>query len=152
MKQNKSTTTDLYSWRQQGEIYFWRYKTNPSDYAGWHLSADATGADSLLQLLGQCTQANDALFRTLTLSKPDAAAAVANCSDQVITFPKLKLIYTPDRAEQWIISETEDKPCLDISKQGAQILMQGLQDIMAGRGDYASGDKEHRLWFWWSLK
>ncbi|MDG9671955.1 hypothetical protein ONV78_29750 [Hahella sp. CR1] len=87
MRQNKSTTTDLYSWRQQGEIYFWRYKTNLSDYAGWHLSADATGADSLLQLLGQCTQANDALFRTLTLSKPDAAAAVANCSDQVITFP-----------------------------------------------------------------
>ncbi|AZZ93361.1 hypothetical protein EUZ85_22605 [Hahella sp. KA22] len=150
--QNKSTTMDLYSWRQQGEIYFWRYKNNPSNYAGWHLSADATGADSLILLLEQCIQIPDSLYRTLTLTKPDAAASVANCRDQVISFPKVKLIYTPDGKEQWTINETEGEPCLNISKQSAQILMQGLQDIKAGRGDYALGDKEHRLWFWWCLK
>ena len=40
-----------YRWKQRGIISLWRYTENSRNYSGWHLTADAAGCASLLELL-----------------------------------------------------------------------------------------------------
>ena len=43
-----------------------------------------------------------------------------------------------------------DRVRTELSTVQVESLMAGVEDIRAGRGDYAIGDDdEHQLWFWW---
>ena len=48
------------------------YRSNPSNYPGWHLNSDKTFCNSFIEFLYLLVEKNPGLKRTINLGKPDS--------------------------------------------------------------------------------
>ncbi|MBB5884906.1 hypothetical protein DYQ93_03355 [Xanthomonas sp. LMG 8992] len=138
-------------WTQSGRISLWRYLENERNYPGWHLNADSAGCQSLLTLL-DALAADGVGSRTLLITAPSKAElGVPNNRRGLAAWvapEKLRLtLSTTD--DHWSFPVDAEPAALEIGSGWLAALREGIAGIAKGRGDYAIGKGNHRLWFWW---
>ena len=139
------------NWKQKGNIYLWRYAGNPKNYSGWHLTGDNEGVESLLELLGLMLEENSGSNRTFRLSKPGMdITSVVGCRDRMIAESKVKFCYEVSEATELNINPNSDDFEIVINRNSTNHLIFGLKDVKNGKGDYSTGQKQNKLWFWWA--
>lgn len=139
-------------------LFLWTYEPQSArNYPGFHLAADPASCSVLVNWLEQHQSSEPRMQRTLPLT-PLRAGTVPPVSGKLPcqSFTKLKLTLRPrdhDLPEMAILSEGPHVG-LEISYSKLPELIQGLQDIANGNGDYAISAKSpsdrvvHQLWFW----
>ena len=140
-------------WKQQGRVFLWRYVENTRNYPGWHLTADAVGARSLLELTSLMRAASWPSRTTIDLTRPtEAILKVPNNRDgeaRWVGATRLCIRSAPELSPtHWDIRQVDDTVEL---RPGSEMLAQldrGLHDILDGRGDYSMGGPPAELWFW----
>lgn len=149
--------TDVTSWKQKGVISLWRYEENIRNYPGWHLTADATGVESLIFLLNLMRESCAATYRTITITPPSASAlCVPNNKGGKASFiapQKWRIEYTKraELSETWHFPVTSESASLLMGANFLALLAAGVEGILHGKGDYSigsSGADNSVLWFW----
>jgi len=132
------------------KICIWRYKESTRNYSGYHLSADKEGCQTLRKKLNQIQTST-----VVSLSAPDAKVlSVPNKQGgraKVVSGQKLRF-HTDDTLIHNCFRWEEDGSTwhLTCSREMIAKLIQGIDDIERGEGDYAIGDERgQNLWFWW---
>jgi hypothetical protein len=138
-------------WTLQGHLYLWRYKGDPRNYPGWHLTADADACQSLLGLIDSM-QASEFSSRTeISLSTPTAVQFVlVNAPWQPVAAQSLTLSYYPSKfaPDHWRLVEDSGRVNLELGHQPLGDLRQGIVDVGRFKGDYCIGRDGEKLWFW----
>jgi hypothetical protein len=141
---------NINKWKQSGNIYIWKYRSNPRNYPGWHLNADKQGCDSLIEFLSLLSDEDSGLKRTINLSKPDSRQYnVPTSQYKVKAEAKLVIIKSP-KENDFHFSYDSDKLTLNIGGSQIPEFVRGLTDVANGKGDYCIGDDGQELWFWWA--
>lgn len=151
----------VHAWKQSGNVYLWRYHESYRNYPGWHLSADHTGAESLLNLITELKEAFTTVYRTITLSEPtNEVLAVPNNRGGKARWwapSRLKIIFDPAPVAEntWSFPTDQDPAVLTVGREFLMKLQAGIHDVSRNKGDYSigGGTKEERseatcLWFW----
>jgi hypothetical protein len=147
-----------YRWKQRGIISLWRYTENSRNYSGWHLSADAAGCASLLELLQTLHASPESTYRTVRITPPSLTTLkVPNFRSAKWVAPtRWRIAFEPNAkaTSLWSIETQEDSVRLTLGGAMIQELASGVMDISRGEGDYSIGgsDEQPRLWFWWWLE
>ena len=145
-----------YRWKQRGIISLWRYTENSRNHSGWHLSADAAGCASLLELLQALHACPESVYRTVHITPPSPSTLkVPNFRSKWVAPTKWRIALEPNKESTslWSIEIQEDSVQLTLGGAMFQELANGITDISRGEGDYSIGgsDRQSRLWFWWWL-
>lgn len=150
---------DVERWRQRGEVFLWRYRDRPRNYPGWHLSADPAGAGSLLALLRLMSDARYSSAQVVAISEPTPRVlSVPNYgrgSDawQSAGRWQLRCTKAAASANEWKLAFTGSGLQLSVGERYLLALIGGVEDLAAGRGDYAisgeEADDHDCLWIWW---
>jgi hypothetical protein len=139
-------------WQQSGSVWLWRYRGSDKNYPGWHLTADRTGAASLIQLLDIFANSNEPVFRTVQLGHPTVAIrSVPNNRNADWTAPvKLRIGLAADPNE-WVLTCTDATAQLTLGLDWCPIFRQAVARIALGEGDFSIGppDRSQRLGLWW---
>ena len=145
-------------WRQKGEVFLWRYRDKPRNFPGWHLTASAEGAASLLELLRLMRDARYASKQIVTISDPTPRILrVPNYIrgvGQWRSAERWQLSYAKGRAEpgEWKLVFTGKELQLSVGETYLLKLIKGVEDVSRGIGDYSiSGDDagfHECIWFW----
>ena len=146
-------------WRQRGAVFLWRYRDEPRNYPGWHLSADPAGSESLLELFRLMRDAAHSSEQRISISDPTARVlSVPNYTrggDHWQSARRWHVVYPKGRAsvDEWKLVFAGSELRLSIGERYLLSLIQGVEDLAAGRGDYAisgeDADSPDCLWFWW---
>jgi hypothetical protein len=153
---------DLNAWKQEGNVYLWRYPDAFRNFPGWHLSADSVGAESLLELLSRLGESAVTAYRTVRITEPTRAVlSVPNNRGGNTRFwspLRLRLVFDPSDVAStlWELRLEHGQVNLSVGEKFRSLLVAGIVDIMERKGDYSIGGhrnepKEERtcLWFWW---
>lgn len=142
------------SWKQAGNVWLWRYTRNQRNYGGWHLTADAAGCSSLVELLKAFVEDGIPALRTVKISDPTVTIlSVPNKKSAWIAPSKLRISMSPV-ATDWLFPATTDPATLTLGGDWMDQLSQAIEGIQRNEGDYSIGqtaDKNQRLWFWWRV-
>lgn len=136
-------------------IYLWRYRENRRNYPGYHLTADVTGCELLINALSrhENTKAERQSLIPLSPVTPGILAVPANRRGDptVVSFGALLLSTQPGwAAERFELSESYPQCRLELSSAQAGCMLEGVRDIQRGKGDYCvGGEGDHVVWFWW---
>lgn len=143
-------------WRARGGVYIWHYRDNVRNYPGWHLTADAEGCTSLLELLTLMLEARYSSQTTITLKEPPAhVAGVANYGSRWYSASSIEIRYPKGQVEPdtWELTVTRGKIRLIMGEANIEAFLESIQDVQNGGGDYCLGPEDDRedmeLWFWW---
>ena len=148
-------------WKPSGTIILWTFRQQNKNYYGWHLTADAAGCESFIDLLDKMNSTSLPVKRTVPLDHPDhfpfsGIGGPFKWSDHVFA-QKLKLIYSSTLlAESWEATYSDGVFQLSIGARFLSRLRAGIVDIKRGEGDYSIGPwnekkPEDMLWFWWYI-
>ncbi|MFN4092363.1 MAG: hypothetical protein ACK4FG_05665 [Brevundimonas sp.] len=121
-------------------------------YSGWHVSADAEGCDSLLELLNALASARTADHRTLAIMDPKSVGVDRIFSDHALKVhhpTKLRLKFDPAAPEAELV-EASDRVTLTMGTDGLESLRKAVSDLRSDEADFSiSLAGEDRLSFWW---
>jgi hypothetical protein len=137
----------------QGNVYLWRYKGNARNYPGWHLTANAQGCASLLELLDQMRGAQFSSEPAIPLSAPtQRQIGVPNAPLQPVPMKGFQLYHSPTKlaADHWHLAESNERVRLEVGHENLSVLRKGIADVARHEGDYSIGPTGEELWFWWS--
>jgi hypothetical protein len=141
-------------WQQSGSVWLWRYLGSDRNYPGWHLTADSSGAASLVQLLDLFNNSKQPVFRTVQLGRPTAAIlSVPNNRNAKCAAPvKLRIVLAADPGE-WVFTRTDASAQLTLGRDWCPLFRQAVARIPLGEGDFSIGPPgpSQRLWLWWHL-
>lgn len=142
------------NWKQQGRIYLWHYLPTRSKYAGWHVTADVAGSESVVNLIDQMESESKPALRTISLTGASAhIAAVPSFGDMAHGAPgKMRLKYEP--ADQNLgVSLEDDRLLVQFGKSRLADLRSAFVEVGIGGGDFALWPDQAKgglpLWFWW---
>lgn len=140
-------------WNSSGRIACWRYRDNQRNYPGWHLTADAAGADALLDLVARMSAAPTTSERTIPLATPTAAdlEKVGNPGARHVSVERLHLRHRRETepAEYWRIVRQDTTLEISLGMETLAVFEEGVADIRRGHGDWSMGEEEPDvLWFW----
>jgi hypothetical protein len=127
----------------QGRVAFWRYRHPSRGSAGYHLTADASGCEYLLDQLSR----SDAVDLHLT-PVTEEILSIPNSGYDAVPFVGLR-IQIADNEESVTVEERHPRCTVTLSRKGVRELIAGVRDIAAGKGDYAIGPHGHEISFWW---
>lgn len=140
-------------WEQSGHIALWRYKERNRNYEGWHLTADASGCESLSALIEAMTADGSGASRSIGIKRPTRAMrSVPRSPEWAITVPSAWQISVGSEVSEWRFPETSEYAELRVGMDWLPLLADGIRDIRRGMGDYSIGDTDRGdlpLWFWW---
>lgn len=139
-------------WKQSGRLFLWRYEENPKNYRGLHLTADADGCRSLIELLNFMVKSEEESKRTIKLyPTTEYELKVTGCNNRAMPCSKLILTNRKDNDDYWNISDHNGIATIEGGNNSLSKMVGGLQDIQQGQGDYFIGSEGHELWFWWYI-
>lgn len=143
-------------WKQRGSLALWRHTENERNFPGWHLTADASGSDSLVELLDAFVADGRSASRILRITKPTPRLlSVPNNRHGGANWEapaKLRLSFTATSEEHWSFPSDIKPAQLTIGADWIKPLKEGVEGLILGRGDYAIGSSDDLslpLWFWW---
>ena len=148
--------SDVTKWAQSGTVSLWRYSENPRAFRGWHLTADDAGVASIISLLKLLARSDPADFRTISITPPTPRMLQApnyqRGDAQTVSPLKWRLSHAC-AANTWSFPIGLDPASLTVGDAYVPELIQGLEGIPSGLGDYSIGNEDSatRLWFWWLL-
>ncbi|MCP5076546.1 MAG: hypothetical protein GY951_00590 [Psychromonas sp.] len=135
-------------------IYLWKYQQKNRNYAGHHLSADAEGAEYLIELLGHLETTTKSKSKTVHLSPvTKKVLSVPGYNAPIVKYNEWKLELVTEAKDEYFEFDRNNSNCiLKLSNAQAGCIMDGVKDISQGKGDYCiGGDKDNVIWFWWYL-
>jgi len=135
-------------------IYLWTYKQRNRNYAGHHLSADAEGAEYLIELFGRLETTTKSKSKTVQLSPvTKKILSVPGYNAPVVKYNEWKIdLDTEAKDEYFEITGNGSNCILNLSSAQAGCILEGAKDISQGKGDYCiGGDKDNVIWFWWHI-
>ena len=139
--------------QQRGSISLWRYTESTRNFSGWHLSANDDGAIALKSILHALQESGGTC--TLTVTRPSAAVlSVPNNrgGHAAWSAPNRWRICYQATADEWRFPPTGEPAVLTLGTTHLGQLVAGLDDILAGQGDYSIGIEGEELWFWWQIR
>jgi hypothetical protein len=135
---------------QAMNAHIWRYQDNRRNYPGYHLSADFDGCDALLRWLRRMDNGLEFRLKPVT---PEVLGIPNNQhgSAKAISCALFKIKVETNLAKDHLLfSEISGRLTLECSQLQAERVIQGIEDMAKGRGDYSVGEIDpHILWFWW---
>ena len=150
--------------KRRGAIFLWRYRDNARNYPGWNLSADASGACSLLRRLRALAQSSHGTSRTVNVDVPTLTVLrVPNNEGGKARWwapSRWRVAFQPDpeHRDLWKFPDDEDPAVLTLGRDRLADLIKGVEAITHGRGDYSIGGSagdpsrpQAELWLWWYL-
>jgi len=149
-------------WRSAGKLYLWRYPGNPRQYSGWHCTADKSGGEALLELLGAFGAEESIVSRVLPLAVPtreilevpNFEGGRAPCAAHT----QWRISFHPGAtdARLWRFPSSEALAHLELGLEQLPRLAAGVRELMSGGGDCCIGQDSKQsvaecsdLWFWW---
>lgn len=139
--------------KHSGSVWLWRYGADDRNYPGWHLTADSTGAASLVNLLETLAEPNQATFRTVQLCRlTPAILAVPNNPNADWTAPAKLRIAFAETVNEWVFACTDTTAQLTLGLEWLPVFKRAVSRISSGDGDFSIGPKDstQRLWLWWA--
>lgn len=142
---------DIERWRNRGSISIWHYEGFPDNYHGYHLTADAQGCVFLLGLIELFRNAQYPARKVMELTTPTSDhLAIPNCPQKCIRASMAEFRFRREYPDShWSIAETDGKVIIETGAIGLCELDRGFADVALGKGDWATGDGNSALWFWW---
>ena len=144
--------TPVYSWKQQGIIRLWRYTQYKRKFGGWHLTADARGAESLASLLA-LLHASPGSFRTVTITAPSPRVLRVPNFQQgraLWVAPGKWRVRSSPAADAWSFPDGLDPAELTFGAGRFPDLLAAIRGIPRGEGDFSIGGScDSALHFWW---
>lgn len=140
---------DIYSYKQTGELYFWKYTLNESNYPGFHMSWADNGKASFTEFLELLRQSSPGTYRTLKLNTPTqmVLGVPNNRPQKVITRPKLK-VELSDGSKAGI-DVSDDSIALKISISCIDEILRLLPDVKSQNELSVHINKTDGISFWW---
>jgi hypothetical protein len=144
-------------WKQNGNIWLWRYTLNERNYPGWNLTADDSGCGSLLALLDELVERPGEYHTVQTLSPGRDQLAVPNNRIERATWlapARLRLTYSKN-STAWEFPGDLEPATFEIGADWLPALREGISGIPHGRGDNSIGLNKGgnlTLTFWWGLR
>jgi hypothetical protein len=151
------------AWKQQGQIFLWRFSGETRNFPGWNFCADEAGCESTAQLLQLMQRARWASKRTLHVTRvPDEFINPREpaARSRLIVPRHLTLSYRRDRVESshWHWDGNWSEPTVLFGTEKLSELACALRRMSLGEGDFRVGSDEQRLhgidasdvsiWFW----
>jgi hypothetical protein len=147
--------TQLHAWKQEGSLWLWHYTGGSRNFAGWHLTADASGSHSLVEMLSALSLEAAGAFRTLRVSSPtQSILAVPNNRSAAWVAPSKLRIELSEISACWRFPLSGEVATLTLGAEWLPRLQQAVAEVPKGKGDFSIGGNEsgsQRVWFWWKL-
>ena len=140
-------------WRQEGQLFVWRYPELREKRRGWHFTADPVGCRSVRNLLDRMF-GEEACHRTLRIEPvTPAMLRVPNYGDKAAgVFTKLRIEYDPTFQGLRIVPNGEAL-IMTIGDRRLRDVTAAFAEVEVGRGDFGIGTSDNRktgTWmFWW---
>jgi hypothetical protein len=142
-----------HGWKQSGHIALWRYRDKKRNYDGWHLTADASGCESLGALIEAMTVDGSGASRSISIKRPTRAMrSVPRSPEWAIIVPTVWQLSVGSDVSEWRFAETSEYAELCVGMDWLPLLADSIRDIRRGMGDNSIGDTDRgslALWFWW---
>jgi hypothetical protein len=143
-------------WKQQGNLYLWKYLENARNYPGWHMTANRSACQNLADLIEKMLSSPWSSQKVLNTEPPnEKILQVPNnrggkahweaAQSLILKYPKKHKV-TDD---SFLLKEYKNTVELSLGKNSLELLRQGILEIPEGKGDYTIGTDEIMLWFWW---
>ncbi len=140
-------------WRQEGEIFVWRYPKDNRHAGEWHFSGDPAGCRSFRNLIDRMA-GGEACHRTLRI--PDVAPAISGVpgfgKPKGDRFTVLRVIFKPDATDLSMEVEGE-RLTLTLGNRRIAALRAAFTEVEVGMGDFGIATSDDRKakgwWFWW---
>jgi len=127
-------------WKQRGTVYLWRYREHVRDFPGWHMTADAEGCASLLELLDAFKRARWSCDALVHLTPPtDEILSLANQwvrEARRHAQQRLRLKYPKEKVAEdfWSLTADGCEAALLIGRSRMDEFYSGIGSILEGEG------------------
>jgi len=140
---------EVYNWKQVGHLYLWKYKDNPRNYPGWHLTGDKQGLVSLIDLITLMIKENRNSKRSVRLSEPGRTElSIPGCSNKVQAVKKFALYFETEAVEEWQVKPYQESMDIISNSYSAKGLKESLVQLSRGENDFSFGHGIDQIWFW----
>jgi hypothetical protein len=140
-------------WKFTGKVYLWHYSQNARNFPGWHLTADAAGCQSLIELFKLLGTTSSPATRRISVTPPTREIlSVPNSGILPWTAPDRLVLTFHSDPRAWQITEANQVAEFVFGHSWLSQLQAGISGIGQGQGDYSIGNPNvpsQRLWFWW---
>ncbi len=140
-------------WRQDGQIFVWRYPKRNKHAGEWHFTGDPAGCRSICDLIDRMV-GGEACHRTMRLGQvTPAISSVPNYGEtKPDRFCSMRVAFRPDAGEVTMV-EDGDRLFLTFGNEQMCDLRAAFADVEVGNGDFGiapSDDRRTKSWcFWW---
>jgi hypothetical protein len=137
-------------WKQEGNLYLWRYVPDNKNYSGWHLTADKIGVGSLLRLIQALKSDGMEQRRTLYLSAPgESEYRIPGCRSKPVPVSKLRVSFDLTGSSAPEILEQEGSIAIVfINPSNVDQYSKALIDLLNGNNDIQIGNHRSGIWRW----
>ena len=145
------------------DVWVWRYKRNPRDFSGLHMTAREPACDELLRCLDLLEAEGPAASRTILLRNLDPKDEAKVSGGQRFTdFRKLVIALKKptEDLQQFYVGYSGSRAIFALTPGELHQLREGIEDVRQGHGDYCispllgkkpAGTLDRKsldLWFW----
>jgi hypothetical protein len=140
-------------WRQEGEIFVWRYPKRNKHAGEWHFTGNPAGCRSICDLIDRMA-GDEACHRTMRLGPvtPAISSAPNFGEAKPDRFSSIRVAFRPDAREITMV-EDSDRLILTFGNQQMCDLRAAFADVEVGNGDFAIAPSDDQgtksWWFWW---
>jgi hypothetical protein len=141
-------------WRQEGQIFVWRYPKHNKHAGEWHFTGDPIGCRSIRNLIDRMA-GGEARHRTLKLERvTPAIGSVPNYGEpKTDRFASMRIVFEPD-ADGLTMEEDGDRLILTFGNKRVPALRASFADVEVGIGDFGlatSNNRNAKGWWFWSM-
>jgi len=140
---------DIYTYKQKGLLYFWKYTVNTKNYPGFQMSWENEGKSSFIEFLELLRQSSPGSYRTLSIGLPsEAVLGVPNNRPQkVITRTKLRIALAENDNSGIVLNEA----CISLKLTSLEIdtILDMLRVVKPQNELSIRLTKQDKISFWW---
>lgn len=136
-------------WKQKGQLYLWRYEPENKNYAGWHISGDTYGLNSLVELMQAMNFSGAKQYRTIKLAQPgELQYQISGCKLKPVAVAKLRVHYEPGGSTEPELLTQEGVVTFSVSSGNVDEYCIALRGLAQGKNDVHLGRGNHGFWLW----
>lgn len=139
--------------KQNGSIYFWKYKTDGWLGSEWHFTADSAGCDFLTNLFDRMRRSEfpcESVIQTSPVTQK--ILRIPNYDSPFKDMTELRFTYHPSGSHyyDWLIVDNKSSVEIVFGKAMLAEWDRAVLDVKNGRGNYSIGlNEDHTVFVWW---